>query len=50
MDNKRDKFGAFSGATQMENEGFAGIYYYLFAGIMLLVAVFLFLPRVSSTI
>ncbi len=49
MDNKRDKFGSFSGTTQVQNESFAAIYYYLFAGVMLLTAVFLFLPRISST-
>lgn len=48
MENKHDKFGLDLGTTQIQEEGFAPIYYYLFAGIMLLVAVFLFLPRVSS--
>lgn len=48
MDNKHDKFGKFLDTKQIQNEGFAGIYYYLFTGIMLLVTVFLFLPRVSS--
>lgn len=48
MENKHNKFGLVSGTSQMQDEGFAPIYYYLFAGIMLLVAVFLFLPRVSS--
>jgi len=48
MSNKQDKFGSVLGTTEIQNEGFAPIYYYLFAGIMLLVSVFLFLPRISN--
>ncbi len=35
---------AFKNAQISEGTAFAGVYYYLFAGIALLAAVFLFLP------
>ena len=49
MQSKHNKFGSVLGTAQMQSESFVPIYYYyLFAGIMLLVAVFLFLPRVPQ--
>lgn len=48
MYNKNEKFGGFVNATEIQNNNFAPVYYYLLTGISLLVAVFLFLPRVSS--
>jgi hypothetical protein len=48
MRNKHGQFGAFSSTTEMQNSNFAPVYYYLFTGILLLIAVFLFLPRVAS--
>lgn len=47
MQNKNEKFGGFSSTTEIQNNNFASVYYYLLTGIALLVAVFLFLPRVS---
>jgi len=50
MSDKHSKFDNFSGTTKVQNHSFASVYYYLFTGIILLVAVFLFLPRVSSSV
>lgn len=47
----RDKNFEFSNSldtTKINTNEFASVYYYLFTGITLLIAVFLFLPRVSG--
>ena len=47
MDNKYRHIG---GALYSEkSQQFSFVYYYLLAGIMLLVAVFLFLPKVAAS-
>lgn len=47
MQNKHNKFGSFCNTSEIQNNNFASVYCYLLSGIALLVAVFLFLPRVS---
>lgn len=47
MYDKNEKIGGFSRTTEIQNSDFSPVYYYLLSGIALLVAVFLFLPRVS---
>jgi hypothetical protein len=46
MTNKQEKFERAL-STQNINT-FAPVYYYLFAGILILISVFLFIPRIAS--
>ncbi len=48
MQNKDFEFDDSLNLTKIQTGEFAQVYYYLFTGIALLVAVFLFLPKVSG--
>lgn len=48
MEHKPSSLGAISGTNKQRTDEFSLVYYYLLAGITLLVAVFLLLPRVSA--
>lgn len=49
MQDKHTQFGHSLGTTQTRANQFTSVYYYLLTGIALMIAVFLFLPRVSTS-